>query len=263
MCWLSHAGILSKLARRAPLIDRGFSFLHYDGEKVEKSAIENSIKHTKPQEIISRVIMKPSTANLVLLGTSLLSCFSQVDASCPSIITTSNSCSSSVFSGSSSIVTSCSEDGSSITVSGTVTAASDFDAAAEITALPCVSGMYCHEKYAQNLGMMCDLVTNDAGEACGTAGTYTVNEVTYPIPDTKSVKSMMGMATIRLLLSYDAECSGAKTSFPWLYGMSVVPLVGVAWYLRQRQRRRPLLVLEDGASNFVEMKDVQRLGSMV
>ncbi len=186
---------------------------------------------------------------------------SETGASCPSVITTSNSCSASVFTDSSAIVTTCSEDGSNVTVSGTITTASDFNAEAEITALPCVSGMYCHEKYAQSLGKLCDLVTNDAGDVCGTAGTYTVNEVSYPIPDTATVQSMMRMTTIRLLLDYDAECTGGKTSFPWLYGMSVAPVLGVAWYLKQRQRRRPLLVL-DGGDGFVEMTDIERVGAM-
>ena len=190
--------------------------------------------------------MKISTSPLLLLLAIALLSYSVQASGCPSIIADANSCSANV------------------TISGSINITADFDPEAQITAIPCMSGVYCHEKYAQTVGKFCDLVDNEAGEACGTAGIYTVKEGTYPIPD--AVQSIFGMITFRLLMGYEETCTGGKTAFPWLYGWSVLPVAGVAWYLRQRQRRRPLLVLDESSSpsqSFVEMKDVQRLGSMV
>jgi len=165
-----------------------------------------------------------------------------------------------------------------VTVSGTINITTNFQDDIEVTAIPCFSTIYCMEKHAQNLGTLCDLVTNDANEDCGTPGIYTVNEMTYPITDSSLVQSIMGMATIRLFLDYDSndECSstsstatssnkettnGKSSSFLWFYSSSLIPLIGFGWLLHRRQQssRRPVLVLEGVTDNFVEMKDIEKL----
>jgi hypothetical protein len=204
--------------------------------------------------------MKTVTSNL-LLSTAILfnTQLAAASSSCPSIVTSSTDCSAAIFDGSGSIDATCTDD--TLTVSGSVTLSSGFDEDAIVTAVPCVAGGVCWPKYTQKIGKFCRIATNADGYDCGTAGTYTLSEDTYEIPD-GNVRAMYGTVTFKLLLDDDADCEEGQSYFSRMLGFAAVPLVGVGVfsYLRQRKRRRPVLVLEGVNDGLVEM---QKHGAMV
>lgn len=181
-------------------------------------------------------------------------------SSCPRFTTGSTSCSSSIFSGS-SLHASCSDD-NVISVSGTVTVSKSFEGNEKVTLLPCLSGgLYCFSKYQQDVGDICGLLTNKNGDECGSTGTYYVDKE-FAIPASAQQSSVvMGMITIKVLVDDEEACeqqATASTSY-MMFGVASVGLVGGLLFVRRRQlRKRPRLVLVDGATDsFVEMKDIQ------
>lgn len=216
--------------------------------------------------------MKTAASNF-LLATSTLFFNSPLlvaaSGSCPKVVTSHDDCSAAIFSGSGSIVTTCTED-NKLTVSGSFSTINVFDADVTILAVPCLMGTICFRKYGQEIGSLCDIATNDAGAECGTAGSYTLNEVSaYDLPD-GSMSSVYGSVTIKLLANDDEECEGGKFMQRFQsssnLGMSVVPVVGVMGlvsYMRRSRSRRPILNLEGGDEQFVEMNDLQSSGTMV
>jgi hypothetical protein len=183
---------------------------------------------------------------------------------CPGISLGKTSCSSGVLTAS-KLNSQCSEE-NTIYVSGTVTAGSDFNGDAKVTLLPCVwgtGGKVCFDQYKQDAGEICSLITNADGNACGTAGSYSVDQ-TFEIPEeAQSISSIWSMITIKILIDDEEACQqqvDASTASAYLM-VGVGSLLTISGLYFMRRRRRPLIILDDeddmdGAAQhrFVEMK---------
>ena len=121
-------------------------------------------------------------------------------------------------------------------------------------------GMVCYPEYAQDLGEFCNLASGSS--TCGDAGTYTVS-VSQDIPaQAEGYSSYFSMATVKLLMNYDAECArGSGNSGYFMMGVAAVPAVGIAALFMYRRRRRPLIVLNEDETdhNFVEMNNFKQM----
>jgi hypothetical protein len=191
-------------------------------------------------------------------------------SSCPSAYTTGDSCSTNIFGGKGDIETICSATNysDSVTLSGNITVNKRFDDSLNVTAVPCILGFMCYRQYAETLGSFCDLAAHQTnGTTCGSSGTYYLNASTYDIPE--EIKTYtggyLGAIEIKLYLGLSEDCEAQRTtsSFATWLGFSVVPVAGLATIFVRRQRRRPLLHLEEASDSFVEMGSMPHRAAMV
>jgi LPXTG-motif cell wall-anchored protein len=217
-------------------------------------------KHTDKDDLDGNM-MKSSQIALTAI-VCLFSCATV--AACPGISVGQTSCSTGVLTGS-SLSTQCSDE-NTIYVSGTVTAGTDFNGDATVTLLPCVwgtGGKVCFDQYKQNAGAICNLISNADGNACGTAGSYSVDQ-TFEIPEeSQSLSSIWNMFTIKILIDDEEACQtqadSTNASAYLLVGVGSLLTVSGLYFMRRR--KRPLVVLDDeddldgtAQHRFVEMK---------
>jgi hypothetical protein len=211
--------------------------------------------------------MRTSPLLLLLLSVSVLLLSHTVGASyCASASTAGDKCSLNVFGGPGDLLTTCSAEKDSVTVNGNVTINTKFNTTVKLTGVPCIRGLYCYPNYAQELGSFCDLATHLAGAECGSAGVYSLTNSTFYVPETAmNYTNYMSIGQVKLYLAYSAECESGRTtnSFAKWLGFSVIPLAGVATAVAKRRRRRPLLIIEGGSDDFVEMGWIQQSGTLV
>ncbi|KAG7351375.1 hypothetical protein IV203_010735 [Nitzschia inconspicua] len=187
---------------------------------------------------------------------------------CPGFSVGQTTCSSGVLS-KSNLSAQCSDEENTIYVSGTVTAASDFDGNAKVTLLPCVwgtAGKVCFDQYKQDAGELCNLISNADGNECGSAGSYVVDE-TFTIPEqAQSIRSIWNMFTVKVLIDDEESCqqeADSSTAAFLMVGIGSLFLVSGLFFMRRR--KQPLLVLNDEEDeeadfgctprhHFVEMK---------
>mmetsp|Transcript_22488 Transcript_22488/g.41858 ORF Transcript_22488/g.41858 Transcript_22488/m.41858 type:complete len:218 (-) Transcript_22488:92-745(-) len=188
--------------------------------------------------------------------------------SCPGAAFSTTSCSEGIFTGS-SLSTDCSSDENSVTVTGSVTAKSEFDGNSQVTLLPCLrytAGAACLNQYAQEVGSICNYITSTSGDECGSAGEYTITQ-TFEIPEeAQKYKSLFSMATVKVLVGDDEDCEQSRSAYLTVGVASLFAVSGVSLYF-MRRRKRPLLVLDDeedgqgtAQHRFIEMKDT--MGAM-
>jgi LPXTG-motif cell wall-anchored protein len=204
--------------------------------------------------------MKVSTYLIVL--SSLFPAVSL--ASCPGFSLGSTKCTSSSILSSSTFSASCSDD-NSISVSGTADIGSDFDADAKVTLVPCVrgtGGLACFDKYKQEVGTICDMISSET-VACGVAADdYTLSK-SFDIPEeANKVSYLWSMITIKVFIGDEESCeqeTGSSSSGYLMVGVAGMFAVGGVSLYFMRRRRRPLIVLdEDGEGTsqhrFIEME---------
>jgi hypothetical protein len=193
-----------------------------------------------------------------------LQLFSASNAKCPGFNLGGTSCSSGIIFSSSSITASCPDDGD-VSITGTLTAKSSFDGDSEVTFVPCIKGTkICFDEYTQSGGNICNLISTSDGSDCGSAGQYVI-EQEFDIPDEVKNRSwLMTFVTIRVLVGNEDACtqdatSSSSTSSAFI-GVGIASLFAVAglsvFTHFMRRRKRPLIVLEEDAISFVQMKEM-------
>ena len=188
-------------------------------------------------------------------------------ASCPGFSIGQTTCSSGVLTRS-NLSAQCSDEENTVYVSGTATAGSDFDGSAKVTLLPCVwgtAGRICFDQAQQDVGEICNLISNADGNDCGTAGSYTVDQ-TFEIPEeAQAFSSVWSMFTIKVLIDDEESCQqevdSSNAAF-LMVGVGSVFVVSGLYFMRRR--KKPLLVLDESEDevnfegtprhHFVEMK---------
>ena len=139
--------------------------------------------------------------------------------------------------------------------------ASSFNEDVGVTVVPCLAGIWCYQQYAQDAGKLCDIIENENGADCGTAGTYTIDK-SFDIPEEAQASSfIMGMIVVKVHVGDQEACeqqATASSSGHMMLGVaSLVCVAGIANYLVKR-RGRPLIALEEDEptpGNLAEMKD--------
>lgn len=175
-------------------------------------------------------------------------------------------CTGGIFS-KSSLTTTCSDDcdgGDTLTITGTVMAKSDFNNESVIV-VPCIVGFHCFDEYRQEVGSICDWISD---ENCGSAGTHNVYKQ-VKIPKEASnyhYDKWNFLVTVKVLIGGDDSCSQSASAYgsptsstsnhygTTITGASAVMIVfagGLFW----KKRRTISADSRREDRNFVQLKD--------
>lgn len=167
------------------------------------------------------------------------------------------SCSSANFKNNGISVT-CSDDcgaGDTVSVVGEGSAISSFEDE-PVTLKVCALG-FCPNELTLVDGNICDWISNQDGNDCGTAGNYLVNrELEIPQEASQIFTYLLYVATVKVLLGDSEACSQDASATAFLtYGVSSLFFVGGIGIFFRKRRTKSMIVLEGGDEHFVQMTD--------